>query len=75
MFQKINTGLLCVSVILLAIIAWQQRLAQSTNGRFILLGNNEEYGFDTKTGRVCVTWPEIMKDHNPHNTPTCRELR
>jgi hypothetical protein len=75
MLQKLNTILLCLAVSLLALIAWREQPSQIKAGRFQLLGDKEEYGFDTETGRVCITWPEIMKEQNPRNTPNCYELR
>ncbi len=77
MFQKINTGLLCLAVILLAVIAWRQQPSQVGIGRFAQLGTSEEFGLDTKTGRVCLIWPEVEKGSTKsdnYNTPLCEEM-
>jgi hypothetical protein len=72
MLQKINTGLLLVAIVLLALIAYLQFHA-TENGRFTPLGDTQQFGFDTKTGQVCIAWPELG-DENRDKTPVCRDL-
>ena len=67
-------GLLSYEVVAGLALRKHQPNAQQQTQRFIRLGESEEFGFDTKTGQVCIAWPEIMKS-NPTNTPACRDLQ
>lgn len=78
-FMPLWTALAATILTLFATLATQWLTHQSSahqneNLRFKQFATEEEFAFDTKSGQVCIAWPEIMKD-NPHKIPVCRDLR
>jgi hypothetical protein len=62
--------LLCVLVIVVALILFQDR----NRNRFILVPDRPGLVLDTRTGQFCIPWPASDMSEAMKNLPRCSDL-